>query len=82
MFAREDNSTGHKFGNETPLTIQLAYDATTYKISILASSTLQKVFAIAREGSNSARGNSWALPTRGESASTDDDLSLTVAVAN
>ena len=24
MFARDDGSTGHKFGNETPLTIQLA----------------------------------------------------------
>ena len=42
VFARDDGSTGHKFGNETPLTIQLAYDPTTYKISILVSSTLQK----------------------------------------
>ena len=70
VFAPRRLSTGHKFGNETPLTIQLAYDATTYKISILVSSTLQKVFAIARQGSNSARGNSWALPTRGNSQRT------------
>jgi hypothetical protein len=64
VFAREDGSTGHKFGNENPLTIQLAYDATTYKISILASSTLQKVFAY-REARvrTRMRGNSWALPT-------------------
>ena len=73
--ARDDGSTGHKFGNETLLTIQLAYDPTTYKISILVSSTLQKVFAIARQGSELAREqlftNPWEIP------STDDDLSLT-----
>ena len=82
VFARDDGSTGHKFGNETPLTIQLAYDPTTYKISILVSSTLQKVFAIARQGSELGAWEQLGSPTPWKYASTDDDLSLTVAVAN
>ena len=81
VYSASDGSTGHKFSNEQPMTIQLSYDATNYKVSILASSTLHKVFSIARDGSELGLWEQLGFSNAWKYASADD-LSLTARIAN